>query len=263
MPPELTGNLWYSEKRIKLLFLLSEGTQEIEHIKKSLNVSSREIMPQIKKLKKDQIVLEEKRGFSLSSIGELLVDNMKLFLDTTRVIDENRDFWETRDFKGIPDHLFERIGELGHYYLIEPDLHNIYDFPKEFRDNVVRCKRVMMLKSYMHPTYPSLCLSIVDKVDEFSLFLAPSVLEMVEKQKPELAEKLLSSANSNIFLIKEKINMPILCVTEKFLYFSIFNRDGRYEHRDILSFDESAVLWGRELIEYYGKRATAIKLTGI
>jgi predicted transcriptional regulator len=114
----------------------------------------------------------------------------------------------------------------------------------------------------MHPTYPSLCLSILDKVDEFSLFLSPSVLERLEKEKHELAEKLLSSASSNVFLIKETINMPILCVTEKFLYFSIFNKDGRYEHRDILSFDESAVLWGRELIEYYGKRSSAIKMAG-
>lgn len=259
MQPELTGTLWFSEKRIKLLSLLAEGIQDIERIKRSLNVSSREIMPHIRKLKKDQIVLEEKQGFTLTPIGELLVDNMKIFLDTARVIDEHCDFWNTRDFRGIPDILSERIGELGHYYLIEPGLHNIYDFPREFKDNVLRCKEIKMLKSYMHPTYPSLCLDIIEKADELSLFVVPSLLERIKNDFEELADKLNSSSNTNIFIVNEHVNIPILCVTEKFLYFSIFNNEGRYEHRDILSFDRSAVLWGEELIEQYRLRSTIIR----
>lgn len=260
--PELTGTLWSSEKRTKLLLLLSDNTQDIEHIKKSLNVSSRDIMPLIKKMRKDQLAIEEKHGFSLTPIAELLVDNMKLFLDTTRVIDENRDFWETRDFKGIPEDLFDRIGELGHYYLIEPDLHNIYDFPKEFRENVLKCKNIMMLNSYLHPAYPQLCQKILDKGSNYSLYLLPPLLEKIENE-PELAERLFSAPNLSIYLIKEKIYMPMLCVTEKFVYFSIFNTDGHYEHRDILSFDESAVKWGEELIAYYSKLSTAIKVAGV
>ncbi|MDG6244674.1 MAG: winged helix-turn-helix domain-containing protein [Methanolobus sp.] len=257
---ELTGTLWFSEKRIKILFLLAEGSRDIEHIKKSLNLSTREIMPQIKKLKKDFLVVGEKENLELSAIGELLVDNMRLFLDTIMVIDENRDFWDTRDLKGIPVHLLERIGELGHYYLIEPDLHNIYNYPKEFRENILKCKKVMMLKTYIHPAYPKLCTQIIENSDEYSLFMLPEAFKRMEKDFPDITDKLLSSAKSNVFLTEEKINIPILCVTEKFLYLSLFNKDGRYEHRDILSFDQSAVSWGKELIEYHGKRSMAIKL---
>ncbi len=261
MQLELTGTLWFSEKRTKILFLLSEGSQNIEHIKKSLNLSTRELMPQIKKLKKENLVVGEKESFELSSIGELLVDNMKIFLDTTRVISENRDFWENRDFSTIPDRFIERIGELGHYYLIEPDLHNIYDFPKEFKDNIIKCKHVAMLKTYVHPTYPSLCFKILDNVDKFSLFTLNDVLKKIAKDFPQLNDKLLSAENVNIYLSDGKISIPILCVTEKFLYFSLFNKDGKYEHMDILSFDQSAVIWGKELIEHYCQMSAAIKLS--
>lgn len=258
MPTELAGTLWFSEKRMRLLLLLAENKQDIEHIKRSLNVSSRDIMPLIKKLKKSQLIIEERQIFSLTPIAELLVSNMRQFLETSRVICENMNFWETRSFKSIPICFTERIGELGHYLLIEPDLHSIYDFPNEFKDNVVKCKDVTILSSYMHPTYPPLCLKILGNVDIFSLFIVPELLDNIHTER-EFAKNLLTAPNTNVFLIDRTINIPMLCVTENFVYIGITNTDDLNDHRDILSFDKTAVQWGKELIEYYRDQSTDMK----
>jgi predicted transcriptional regulator len=156
MRTSLVNTVWYSEKRKNLLLLLSEGERDLEQIKKSLNVTTRSIMPQIKTLKNQNLITQEHENFSLTSIGNIIAKNMLPFLETSRIVEENKDFWASRNFDAIPRHLFSRIRDLGHYFLIEPDINHMFELPREFVDNIPKSKSIITFISYLHPMFLSL-----------------------------------------------------------------------------------------------------------
>lgn len=251
MKTSLANTIWFSEKRKNLLLLLNEGERDIEQIKKSLNVTTRSIMPQIKILKHEKLIKQEQENFSLTTIGEIIVNNMLPFLDTSRIVEENKDFWTSRNFDAIPAHLFSRIRDLGHYYLIEPDINHMFELPREFVDNIPKSKKIMTFVSYLHPSFLTLYLKTALTGAEISLFLSEAALNKIRKEYLEQFNELIGMDNTAIFLCEENPRIPMITVTDWFCYICLFNEEVRYDHRDIISFDESSLEWCHELFEYY------------
>lgn len=247
----LINTVWYSEKRKNLLLLLSEGERNLEQIKKSLNVTTRSIMPQIKTLKSQNLIKQEQENFSLTSIGNIIVGNMMPFLETSRIVEENKDFWTSRDFNAIPAHLFSRMRDLGHYFLIEPDINHMFELPREFVDNIPKSKTIMTFVSYLHPSFLTLYLKAALSGADIVLFLSEAALDKIRKEYLGQFNELIDMNGTAIFLCEENPRIPMITVTDWFCYICLFNREERYDHRDIISFDESSLKWCHELFEYY------------
>ncbi|WP_370575967.1 helix-turn-helix transcriptional regulator [Methanomethylovorans sp.] len=258
MKTSLVNTVWFSEKRKNLLLLLIEGTRDIEQIKKSLNVTARAIMPQIKMLKQQHLINEVGDSFSLTTAGEIIVKNMFPLLETSRVIEENKDFWTTRNYDAIPSHLFSRLREVGHYFLIEPDINHLFELPREFTENIPRSKSIMTFASYLHPTFPSLYSGISDSVNEISLFLSLPAFEKLRDEYTADFTKLMTSDSAALFFFNDDIKLPMITVTDRFSYICLFNEEGRYDHRDIISFDESALKWCHDLFDFYRSKSKEV-----
>lgn len=215
-------------------------------------------MPQIKRLLQKKLIVQNGESYCLSEIGELIVDSIEPLLDTMRVIEENKEFWITRDLSFLPQHLFNRLGELGHYLLVEPDLNRMFELPREFKNNILKSKQVSSFISYVHPQIPSLYIELVDKGVHLSLFMTKTAFEKLKSEYPKEMKKILSSSGVELFLCNENIPLPTLAVTGWFTYLCFLNVEGRYDHWDIISFDESALLWGNELIEHYRSKSERI-----
>lgn len=251
MKTSLTNTIWFSDKRKNLLLLLNEGERDIEQIKKSLNVTTRSIMPQIKILKHENLIQQEQDNFSLTNIGKIIVQNMLPFLDISRIIEENKDFWTSRDLNAIPTHLFSRIRELGHCFLIEPDINRMFELPREFVDNIPKSKTIVTFVSYLHPEFISLYLEASRSNANISLFLSGSALDKIRREYLEQFTELIETKNTNVFLCKHNPKIPMITVTDWFCYICLFNDEERYDHRDIISFDESSLKWCHELFDNY------------
>ncbi|WP_292466604.1 winged helix-turn-helix domain-containing protein [Methanolobus sp.] len=251
MKTSLINTVWFSEKRKNLLLLLYEGERDLEQIKKSLNVTTRSIMPQIKTLKNNNLIMQEQDQFSLTTIGKTIIKNMLPFLCTSRIIEENKDFWASRNFDAIPPHLFSKIRYLGHYFLIEPDINHMFELPREFVDNIPKSKSIMTFVSYLHPMFLSLYLKAAQSGAKISLFVSEVALEKMKNEYFEQFNELMKMTNATLFLCKENPKIPMVTVTDWFSYICLFNDEGRYDHRDIISFDESSLKWCNELFDYY------------
>lgn len=251
MKKSLTNTIWFSEKRKNVLLLLYEGERDLEQIKKSLNVTTRSIMPQIKTLKNNSLIKQEQDQFSLTTVGKTIVKSMLPFISTSRIIEENKDFWASRNFDAIPPHLFSRIKDLGHYFLIEPDINYIFELPREFVDNIPKSKSIVTFVSYLHPTFLSLYLKAARSEANISLFVSEKVLEKMKNEYFEQFNELMKATNTTVFLCKENPEIPMVTVTDWFCYICLFNEEGRYDHRDIISFDKSSLKWCNELFDYY------------
>ncbi|MCM1985949.1 helix-turn-helix transcriptional regulator [Methanococcoides seepicolus] len=258
MNSSLTDNVWLSEKRTNLLLLLMEGPRDIEQIKVSLNVTSRGMMPQIKKLKEKYLIVEEDETYRLSNTGRLIVRNILPLLNTLRMINENRSYWEQHDINILPPHLFKRLHELGNYLLLEPDLNYTFEIPKEFTENLLRSKEIMSIISFFRPEYPKFYSQLAEKADSLTLLLSRSVFKRMQKNCASELEFLLSSESTRLYLYEGEGRPPAVDVSDWFMYVSFFNDQGRYDHRDIMSFDETALKWGKELFQYYCDQSTEI-----
>ena len=246
MSSSLCDTIWLSEKRKNLLLLLMEGPRDIEQIKTSLNVTSKAMMPQIKILKKQGLVLQNENTYMLSEIGKLVVGNMLPLLNTLEVLEENKEYWTSRDTSVIPQEQFMRLGELGECMVIEPDLNHLFDLPREFTENLIKSRCIMSSLSYYHPLYSSLYSRLAKSGAE-------SVFDRLKNDCRDELETLLDSENTVVKVCEENLKLPTIAVTEKFMYICLFDKQGKYDHRKVMSFDASALRWGRELFMHYNE----------
>lgn len=251
MSSSLCDTIWLSEKRKNLLLLLMEGPRDIEQIKTSLNVTSKAMMPQIKILKKQGLILQKNDTYLLSEIGKLVVGNMLPLLNALGVIEENKAYWASREINVIPDELFMRLGEVGECRVIEPDLNHLFDLPREFTENLMKSRSIMSSLTYYHPLYPSLYSMIAKNGVEMELVLTSAVFERLKNDCKEELEALLNSKNTIVRICNEILQPPTIAITEKFMYLCLFDKQGKYDHRVVMSFDQSAIQWCRELFTHY------------
>ena len=86
-----------SQKRRDLMLLLRDGGKTLEEIVDILNVTPTGMLPQIKKLKEEFLVLQDDKEYRLTPLAEVLVEKMQPLLDILEVIEEHKDFWQERD----------------------------------------------------------------------------------------------------------------------------------------------------------------------
>ena len=76
MRSSLITVLLSSEKRTDLLLLLKEKPRTIEEINSELGTNSVAILPQLKKLKENGLVIHEDKVYELSLLGRIIVQKM-------------------------------------------------------------------------------------------------------------------------------------------------------------------------------------------
>ncbi len=258
MSSSLCDTLWLSEKRKNLLLLLMEGPRDMGQIKTSLNVTSKAMTPQVKILMKDELVVQEEESYELSEIGRLVVGNMLPLLNTLEVIEDNRKYWANRDLSILPENLFLRLGELGECMLIEPDLNHMFDLPREFTENLKKAGKILTLVSYYHPLYPSLYSELAESGVEMSIVVTEPVLDRMKNECKEDFETIINAENTQLEVCSEKAGLPTLAITDRFMYLCLFDKQGKYDHSKIMSFDASALEWGRELFMHYRKETRKV-----
>ncbi len=253
MNPGLLDLILFSEKRKDFLLLLNEGPKDIEKVLEGLQVPRTALLPQIKKLKEEDLVIHEEGIYRLSTIGEIVVEKMQPLLDTLSIFEKNEKFWADRKLVPIPPHLIKRICELRNYRLIEPDLSRTFDLNPEFVKNLSSSSYVHMFCSYFHPHFPTFFLNLARKDIEVSLILSEAVyLRLVEDFKEE-GKELLDMENSSLYVLEKKgMETPALvAVADKIISLGLFNENGRFDRQYVISFEPQAIKWGEELFEYY------------
>jgi predicted transcriptional regulator len=105
--------------------------------------------------------------------------------------------------------------------------------------------------TYYHPLYPSLYSKLAKNGTEMELVLTRAVFERLKNDCVEELEALLNSKNTVVRICDKSLQPPTIAITEKFMYLCLFDKQGKYDHRVVMSFDQSALRWGRELFMYY------------
>ncbi|WP_440956148.1 helix-turn-helix transcriptional regulator [Methanosarcina sp. Mfa9] len=258
MKSELMDMVFLSEKRKNLLLFLKSGPKNIDEIKEILQVSSTSILPQIKKLKEQKLVLQEDKTYELAPIGKVLVEKMEPIVSTLELFEENFEYWAERDLCGIPPELRKRLWELGKCKLIRPDLERMFEFDPEFMDNLNRADHIFESIAYFHPALITLCRDIANKGVEISLLVAEPVLQRCIDDYREDLLHFLSRENVTLFLYSGELRIASLTVTDDSMNLSLFSRKRHFDGESLVSYDSSSLKWGMELFKHLLKNAEQI-----
>jgi predicted transcriptional regulator len=244
--------IFSSDKRKKILLLLTEGSKSIEEIIDFLDSGPASVYPQIKLLKEGHLLYKEENKYYLTLIGKAVASRMKSIVDTVEAIENKYDFWNSHKLDGIPPHLLKRISDLKCSTFARPlDESNMFSSHTEFVENIGRSEFVRGLSPFIHPLYPSMFLSFARSGISVSLVVTePVFIRMKTEFKAEF-EKFLDLDNTHLYVYDKE--MPLsLAVTNCFLSLGLFLINGSYDHvNDIICFEPSALSWGKDLYTYY------------
>ncbi|KKG13490.1 hypothetical protein EO98_04890 [Methanosarcina sp. 2.H.T.1A.6] len=253
-PSCLIKTIFLSEKRKNVLvLLLKEGPKNIDEIKEVLDVNSSALMPQIKKLLKWDLVTYDpiEDMYKLSDMGVLIVEKIEEFLNIINIYAENHEYWETRDLSEIPYHMRKRIGNLKHCELLEADRDCLFEFHPNVVENVLASKYVMMASSAFQPQTVSIFSKLLQKNAKVSFVLTEQVFDKFFDDFPDQFKCFLGHENMNISMRNGHIGPLTLVVTNTFMALWLFDKNGRFDGTMLISSEESALKWGRELFTYY------------
>jgi predicted transcriptional regulator len=248
-----------SEKRKNVLLLLLEGPKDIETIKKTLNASATSIQPQVKKLKEQHLIVQEKDLYKLSEIWRIIADKMKPLLDTLSVLEENADYWAGRDMTEIPPFLLRRINELGHCTIIEPNIDNMFEMIPEYVKNAEKAKKLEAAIPYFHPLFPSFYLQIAENGVQISLILPEAVLKRWIEDYREQTDIFIKMENTKLFVCTECERIPAITAADNFMAMALFPKNTVFDRKYVICFEPGALAWGKELYDYYEQLSEMIR----
>jgi len=250
---QLINLLLFSDKRKNFLLLLAEGPKTIDNVLDLLHVSRISLLPQIKKLKEEGLIVQEGNICRLSTIGEILIKKVQPLVDVAILFEENEYFWSQRKLNAIPFYLLKRIGELKGCQLVEPSAAQGFDLFPDLVNYFVGAPKVMLLFSYFHPHIPSFSLDLAKKGVELRLIFSRDLFERFSMDFRSKGEMILAQENASVFVRLEKtIEIPaVIAVSENKLLLGLFNKKGGFEGQYLLSSEPETLSWGKELFEHY------------
>ncbi|WMW23031.1 winged helix-turn-helix domain-containing protein [Methanolobus mangrovi] len=260
MKTELISTVFLSEKRKNTLIMLMDGPATIDDIKKSINGTTSAIMAQVKILIEQGLIEQKDDEYRLTHIGRIILKKIKPLIEALNVVEDNKDFWESRDLGAVPDPLLDRIGDLGEIMIHEPDLNHLFEPPKELLTSLKQTKNVCTFYSYFCPTCPYNYAELAKKEVNYNLILTRPVYERLRDEYTEQYNAIMNSQNSHLFVCEEDIIKPgAISVTDNLLLLSFFNKKGLFDHKKVISFHKSARQWGQDFFYHYRQLAEQVK----
>ncbi|MDG6244819.1 MAG: winged helix-turn-helix domain-containing protein [Methanolobus sp.] len=261
MRRSMIDTIFMSEKRKNLMLLLRNGPKTMIEVLEVLDVTRHALLPQIKILSENGLVVKEKDVCRLSEIGSIVVEDMVPLISTLIVLEENYDYWTEHELDAIPPQLLRRIGELRNCKMVEPDINDMFELNK---DMIVRAREsnfIMGATAFLHPSFPSFILDLVKSDIDVSIILAKNALEKHKVAYGKELDVFLHSVKGKLYVYPEHMKLASLFIAEEFLMICLFDKSGKYDRKDLVFCSADALNWGLELFEHYLTRS--YRITGL
>jgi predicted transcriptional regulator len=207
-------------------------------------------MVQIRILNRNFLIQEKSGVFSLTSLGEYTVREMRNILDMFSVFDENPEYWGEAELTAFPAYLLSRIGELGAVKLHYPDKAHIFDRARQVEKSLRNVESIVEVSSIFRQEYVTDYLEIVERNKHVTFIFTPEVIDRLEREFSEIYFKYMKHENVRIFVCPE-IKLASCMVTDKIISLSLFTKRGRFFNHDLISYDQSAIAWGADLFHHF------------
>jgi len=261
MRTSLIDVLFMSEKRKGMLLLLHEGPTRMEALLGSLKTTRQALLPQIRILENNYLVSHNRDTYELTPIGKLAVEMMEPLLDTVRVLERYPDYWGRHDLSLIPLHLMERLRELGDCTLVIPSLQEMHDFNKEVHEKSKGSRSFFEVASTFKADFHFLFSELAQKGTSMTFIISKELQDHLQRERHEEFKEYLENEKTVFYLYPEKMPFLSFVGNDFCLLLELLTHEGSFDNTQLVCCNPDALVWGRELFDFYKQRSTQI--TGI
>jgi len=264
-----------SNLRSEIIASLKGGKKPLSELRDELEVSSTTAIHALRELEKGNLVFQDAdRAYALTTIGEVVALKLVDFVNAIEVLKKHETFWLEHDLSAIPPSMLAKIGDLSDSILLT-------DTPTEIFKSHTTLTQVLEDANAVKGIYPIFNLQYLSIIEELvnrkridvELIVTNEVLSSIEGvvETEEAFKNVLRAPNFTLFAMNRDENIKIaLTVTDSVFYLGLFafagnsngngNGNGLYDpNRALISDDKKALAWGRELHEYYRKKANLVE----
>jgi predicted transcriptional regulator len=252
--------IYFSKKRTDILLFLKDGPKKITEINEFLNLSSVAVLPQLKKLRDNFLILKDGNTYSLSPLGLATVSKLQPMGDLLKVFGTRYDYWTSHAIECIPAPLLERIGELSNCTFSEPpDKTHLFEPNRVWLKNLARSTKISGICSIFNPLFTSSSFRpFLNKGTEVSIIVTLLVYERLKKEFEANLSEFFTFEGTSFYVCSEKIEFTHI-VTDSFLSLTLPFTNGIYDQKQhLFCFDPVAIKWGEDLFAYYRDRSEKI-----
>ncbi|WP_342304352.1 winged helix-turn-helix domain-containing protein [Methanolobus sp. ZRKC5] len=258
MKKMLTDVMFASEKRKSMLLLLHEGPQEMETILKSLKTTRTALLPQAKILKNYSLVTQSGDVYELTTIGKLIVDETKPFLDTIAAFEHTKGYFACHETEFIPPHLLKRINEIKDCKIIEPSLINTYEINKDFIEKANESSSLSFIFTFVHPIFYQILSNFAEKNKDVHVIITEELFEKLKEDWYEEFKELIDGGKIKFYICQKHMELLSLSVSKHCFNLRLLSKTNEFSNKQLACCNPRAKQWSKDLFEYYLKDSTAI-----
>ena len=249
--------IFSSEKRKNVLLLLKDGPREMNTLLNSLKTTRTGLLPQIRILEEKQLVAKYNDTYKLTTIGKLIVDQMRVLIDTIEILDADIDYWGTHNFDFIPPDLLNRINELRHHRIIAPPITDLYSLHKTFHKDRTT-EYVYSVGNIFYPDYYPRFTEMINNKITINYIVSEGLFDKIKTEYYENVKVFLKSDYFKLYVYHKKMNFLFFTFDDYHIVINPFTKDEKFDSKYILCSTEDALEWGKDLFEHYLKDSTPI-----
>lgn len=253
----------FSEKRIGILLMLQEEPKSLDEIKDYFKVTSPEIIPQIRKLEKGDLIFRECKKYYLTEVGKIVTKSFDHLFKTLKIFEGDIKFWKEHKISWIPEEFWTQLYELGDYKIFEGTPTEIFKPHEEYIKNLLNSRRMRGVSPALHPEYPKIVTMLAERGADISIVIPRKVFEKLKKDYKQELLNFLSCKNASLRVCDEEITVAFTA-TDTFISMRFFLNDNTYDfYKNIISYEKSALKLGEDLFKYYEMRSEKVELQDI
>jgi len=255
--------LYDSRLRLTILDALKDRPMRLADLRRAVNANAPNTSSKAKELEEMGLVERVEGDFRLTPYGRVTKNRIEEMLKFHAAYEKFKEFWETHDLSGIPDHLLARIGDLLNTKVVknesmEPQrVHQTYlNFLESIKQKCYATTAIYMREYFLFAS------KLVNKGVDMQVIVTPGVLKKSVNDMPQAVLKTLANSENLRLFVLEWVPLDIN-VAEKAVSFNLKTKKGEllFMDQDMRSTDPRAIKWGLDLFEYYKKQAKPVKLS--
>jgi predicted transcriptional regulator len=247
-----------SSVRAKIFLCLKNGPLAVRDIEKLIETRPSTILHSVKDMIDDGLIAKTTNGYALTNIGKIQAIILNDLISCIVALDQHKDFWQSHDISGIPTELQKKIGMLTESEVFKADSISILKTQEFYLSEINKAKYIYGVSPIQGPGYAEAMASAVARGGQVNLILTNKILDIVIEENREALNGLLASDGFHLYSIEEDLTIAFT-VTDRILSLGLFRLDGGYDiSSDLNCTGEQALIWGKELFDYYLNRSKPI-----
>jgi len=247
-----------SEKRKNVLLRLQDGPQEMGSLIKLLDTTRIGLLPQIKVLKESNLVYQHGDTYELTTIGKLIVAEMRSFLRAVNMFGANSDYLGTHYIDFIPLHLLKKMPELGSFNICESQICDMFDPETDFIEKAIRSNYWIEVTSMLHPSFHNFYMEIVDQGVDVSIIITQEIYDKFKRNHYDDFKEVIDTKLISLYLYPKSLEFASFILADQCINFKLLTQQGIYDRKKMLICSPAALEWGKEFFEYYRRQSTII-----